>query len=842
MLIKVKRLYILALLAVPALLLWLAFSVWALFLQQLPAREDFSLDGLLAPVVLRRDSLGVPRLEAQNMADLGLATGWVMAEDRLAQMITLNLVAQGRLAEMAGASALGLDVLMRTIDLAGTARKNLQRLSPEALDYLTRFSAGVNQYIVAQQGGFSASLQLAGWQPEPWKPLDSMHLMVLLSHALSYNLMEELAFLQAAAKVGPRKASWLLPVYPDAPLSLNEALKLEGLSLKSPPFETLPESLHEAAALLGQLGQVAASNSWVLRPELTRHGAVILANDSHLVLSQPSLWMMMNLALPDQAVAGVALAGVPLIVAGANHDVAWGITMLQGDTQDIFLERMIVEDGQWLYETPEGWLTSAARQEKFKIKGADDYITEIRTTRHGPLLNEALHHPSSDLLQPYPLRSEYGLALSSTLAEGDESFDAIWRLNHAADMDEAIEAAMAIEACPLNVLIADPQHIAWVVTGRFPLRKNSIGHFPSPGWSGEYDWQGFIDEDRRPMEIDPDNAFFANANNRVLEKTDQPFQLSSSWYSPERYERIMQLVQQIDEHDLPSSLAMQLDRLDLFFMKIKHRWGRTEVADSLRLTRSAMPDEDRLPAQKAMDMLLEWDGYVTEDSAHAALWGMFEHHLTRALFLDELGPDDSATWRGFLRVSAGSYPALQDHLLGRVGSPFWDNIETPEVETRYHTINQALATSYRALSDSYGEPSQWRWGQLHTYTWKSGFSRLAPELPWWQRAVVSRVGVFLDRGPFAAGGNRNTLNVAGFTTGADFAVWNVPAMRMLVDFSQEEPLHLVIAGGQSDDVRSPHYDDGITLWLRPETRQLPLYPEAVEKQYTQVQTISPAIE
>ena len=46
-------------------------------------------------------------------------------------------------------------------------------------------------------------------------------------------------------------------------------------------------------------------------------------------------------------------------------------------------------------------------------------------------------------------------------------------------------------------------------------------------------------------------------------------------------------------------------------------------------------------------------------------------------------------------------------------------------------------------------------------------------------------------------------------------------MRMIVDFSQEEPLSLVVAGGQSGNPASPHYDDGIDLWLSRKNRNLP---------------------
>lgn len=813
-----------------------------LFAVQPAVWNDAVVPDLAKAVNIRRDNLGIPRIEAASEADLARAMGWVMAEDRLAQMVTLSLVAQGRLSEFAGEPGVGLDRLMRTLDLAGLAKQYEAKLSPESLQYLEHFSAGVNQYLSQHQGKLSPSLQVSDWEPEAWRPIDSLSIMLLFAHALSLNVGEELAFLSAAARVGPRKAAWLFPVYSDQGLPFDETERLMGLSLKEPLPESVSEDLESLSGLMRPLGQLAASNSWALRPELTRHGASLLANDTHLLLTQPCVWMVLSLITPDHQMAGVALPGVPLIIAGASPTLGWGVTMAMADTQDIFLERLAVEEGQWTYETPGGWEPVETRSVQIKVRGRGEQTLEVQSTRHGPLLNTALQSASHDFIQPFPLRSEYGLSLASALSEPDQTFDAFMALNRAHSMDEALIAAKGIRAIAVNLTLADPQHIGWTLTGRFPLRKQGKGQFPAPGWSGDYDWEGYSDPESNPIEVDPDNAFYASANHRILDPFEQPFQISSSWYAPERYERLVQTIQSVDEHDLKTSLAMQNDRLDLFFTKVKARWQRKEIEESLSIMRGIMDPDDQRAAAAAYDLLMSWDGRMDANSSAAALWGMFEHQLMRSLFLDELGPEDSSAWKSFVRVSAMRYPALQDHLLGRVGSPFWDNISTPEGETRYHIVNQALAAAYRELEVRFGDPGEWRWGELHRYQWISGMTQVSMQLDGWEGWFTGWLGKGFDRGPFEAGGDRNTLNVAGFSTGIDFDAWNIPAMRMIVDFSLEEPLHLVIAGGQSDDPRSPHYDDGIAVWLRPEIRRIPLSSAAVDEQFSQVYRLTPGAE
>lgn len=109
-----------------------------------------------------------------------------------------------------------------------------------------------------------------------------------------------------------------------------------------------------------------------------------------------------------------------------------------------------------------------------------------------------------------------------------------------------------------------------------------------------------------------------------------------------------------------------------------------------------------------------------------------------------------------------------------------------------------------------------------------------------EKMAVKSLGKYTDRGPFPAGGNRNTVNVAGYDLGSDYNVWNIPAMRMVIDFSQDEPMQLVIAGGQSANPASPHYDDGIDLWLSRKNRVLPFNdPKKVEAHFNQVKVLQP---
>src|SRR5690606_12502194 len=122
----------------------------------------------------------------------------------------------------------------------------------------------------------------------------------------------------------------------------------------------------------------------------SRSGKSLLANDTHLPLSMPSVWNFVHIRSPKFQAAGVSIAGVPAVVAGFNGKLAWGMTMVMGDTQDLFLEQLKQDGGQLLYLADGKWLPARQRQETFFIKGQRPVRETVYETRHGPLLNAAL--------------------------------------------------------------------------------------------------------------------------------------------------------------------------------------------------------------------------------------------------------------------------------------------------------------------------------------------------------------------------------------------------------------------------------------------------------------------
>ncbi len=281
------------------------------------------IKGLAQNVSIRRNALGMPLIETGTFHDALFALGYVHASDRLSQMVSLRLLAQGRLAEMVGPGALEIDRFMRTVNLRQAAEIQYRNASPRLQRFFEVYARGVNAYLYRYRDKLPMDLAQSGYRPEYWKPEDSALVFALLNFGLAVNLQEEIASLTLAQKVGSDKLAWLTPTYPDENLPFDEAEKLKGLRLDGQvPGLAGVEGAARQVAALSMLG-VAASNNWAIAPQRSRSGKSLMANDTHLPLSMPSVWNYVQIRSPKYQAAGVSIAGLPGVVAGFNGKLAW---------------------------------------------------------------------------------------------------------------------------------------------------------------------------------------------------------------------------------------------------------------------------------------------------------------------------------------------------------------------------------------------------------------------------------------------------------------------------------------------------------------------------------------
>ncbi|MDH1632180.1 penicillin acylase family protein [Pseudomonas mosselii] len=763
----------------------------------LPTTGVQPLKGLAQNVSVRRNAMGAPLIESSSFHDALFSLGYLHAGDRIEQMVAMRLLAQGRLAELAGADALEMDRLMRAANLKQSAGQLYADASPRLKRFFEVYARGVNAYLFRYRDKLPGELARSGYRPEYWKPEDSALIFSLYAFSQSVNLQEELSALTLAQKVGADKLAWLLPGAPDEPLAEGEVDKLKGVNLASqlPGLGTLTAAGQQLADL-GLLGAPGSANL-ALAPQRSRSGKSLLASDSR------AAWALspVQIHTTKYRVAGLSLPGLPIVLAGYNGKLAWSSSAVMADNQDLFLEQVRRQGNQLSYLADGKWQQARARNETFFVRGQRPQREVMYDTRHGTLL---------------PGHGSLALALHLPQLKEDRSLDALFDLTRAQNIERAFDSTREVAAAALNFVFAEPQHIGWQVSGRYPNRREGQGLLPSPGWDGRYDWDGYADAMLHPYDQDPPAGFIGHANQRSLPK-GYGMQLSSSWYYPERAERMAQLAGN-GRHDSRSLMALQNDQVTLLADKLKQMFDAPGMAQPLKQAIDALPAAQRDKARDALARLKAFDGRLSPVSADAALYELFLQAVTRQTFLDELGPESSPAWQAFVGNAQLSYSAQVDHLLGREDSPFWDDRGTPQKDDKPTILARSLAAAVDAGTAQLGTDRRaWQWGKLHQYRWP------AP--------AYHGLGDKLDRAPLAAGGDFSTLALTPYAWGNGFDTQLPASARMIVDFGQAEPLQVLTSNGQSGNPASRHYSDGLDAWFKGRFSSLPLQPQNFARAY-----------
>ncbi|OPB33408.1 penicillin acylase family protein [Pseudomonas fluorescens] len=757
------------------------------------------IKGLAQNVSVRRNAQGMPLIESNTFHDALFSLGYVHASDRITQMVTLRLLAQGRLAEMSGPQVLDVDRFMRAVNLKKSAGELYNASSPRLKRFFEVYARGVNAYLFRYRDKLPADLAQSGYKPEYWKPEDSALLFCLLNFSQSSNLQGELSSLVLAQKVGVDKLAWLTPSAPDEPVPLAEADKLKGVNLSQITGLAGLETVGQQLRSLNALG-VTTSSNWAIGPQRSRSAKSLLANDIAAQPQAPSPWNYVQIRAPKYQAAGASIAGLPTLLSGFNGKVAWSMSAVKGDTQDLFLEKVKRQGNALYYENNGKWLPAGVRNETFFIKGQRSIREVVYETRHGALLNSS-----------QALTSGLGLALQTADFKDDKSLDAFFDLSRAQNAGKASDATREIRAIALNMIFADASNIGWQVTGRFPNRREGEGLLPSPGWDTRFDWDGYADAMLHPYDQDPAQGWIGTANQRTAPR-GYGMQLSNAWDAPERSERLSQLAN-AGKHDSRSLIAMQYDQTTLFAAKLKNMFQAPGMAQPLKQAIDALPAAERAKAREALERLMAFDGRLATTSADAAIYELFLQESARQIFLDKLGPENSASWKAFVSNASLSYSAIADHLLGREDSPFWDDTRTAQKEDKPAILARTLAAAITTGDSQLGaDHKAWQWGKLHSTTWKNTSGQVI-------------------RGPFASGGDHNTLNPAPYTWGQDFNATQVSALRMIIDFGQTEPMMGQGGIGQSGNPASPNYANGIDPSLKAQYLSFPMQPQNFEKVY-----------
>ncbi|HZH32532.1 MAG TPA: penicillin acylase family protein [Pyrinomonadaceae bacterium] len=831
-----------------------------------PGAKTLTLAGLRASVRIRRDERGIPHIEASNEADLYFAQGYATASDRLWQMDLLRRTARGELAEIFGRPALEEDKRRRIYGFAALSEVLVSRTSAPTRAALEAYARGVNAYIETRGGTdapLPAEFQLIGYKPRPWRPADSLvigkifaetlsttwptdisrALLADLPHARRAQLLPDSSPLDVlvvdsdearpqsppendrkpGAKPRPRKTGVTKPGATKTGAMKTGAIKTGAMKAGVTKFavDVLPSfSERERVELLAEVERIealtkssleraglymegrAVSNNWVASGRRTASGKPLLANDPHLPATAPSIWHMAHLRAPGLHVAGVTVPGAPGIIIGHNEHVAWGMTNLDPDVQDLYLERFS-PDKKSFYETPTGLREASVRREEIKVRrnltdaSTETVNFEVTTTRHGPIILEREGR-------------RYALRWTALDAERTE-FDAFYKINRARNWNEFRAALSEYSGPTQNFVYADTAgHIGYYGAGRVPLRRGGDGSVPSDGGTDAGEWVGFIPFDELPHVYDPPSGLIVTANSRVVGRS-YPHHLTHDWAAPYRARRIYDLLSAKPKLTADDYRAVQADVYSIGGVSFAQAAAQLLAKLAPRVNASGQATLEDHKRGEAVTAFERWDGRVTAESSVAPLVAEMSIAFRRRILNAALGEARARSFRW------GSYDLFFNRIVAEHPAEWLPK----EFENYGELMRACLEDARAALRKRLGaDETQWTWG------------RYSPARFQHPLAIVPLVGARFTIEPFP-------VNGSGRSAGATVNVGAGVSMRLIADVSDWDKTQQGIALGISGDPASPHWSDQLADWRAVTPRAFPFGAKAVAARTRETLVLAP---
>jgi len=711
-----------------------------------PYEGTVVVPALKQPVTVRRDRWGVPHITANSIQDVYVAQGFVAASDRLFQIEASYRTSSGTLSELIGEDGIDAD---RWARLQGRSRHHeyvATRLDDLSIEIWQAWLAGVHAFIDSMPALPPEYVLLDATPSLPQGDDAPARMASVLVAAEQVGWHSVLLRTRLAAALGPEAAGVLLPGWPNEPMGIRAGGPMPTGALQPPP-------------VLDQ-----GSNAWAIHGSRTQTGKPIVAYDPHLAFTTPG-WTEFHLTAPGFGVAGATNPAFPVVVAGHTDFHAWGITSALGNKTEVYLERLSDDGTATLYDGR--WEPIVIHREEIAVRGqADPVVIESRGTHNGPIVADA--GPGHAYSVAYSSLDGLGPGVLHRMAEARS-----WAQFRAALRD--------VDFIHWNIVYGDAHgDIGYQLTGPWPRRRHGDGTVPSCGWLPEHQWDGHIPFDELPTVTNPAQGYVASSNNRPVDES-YAYALGRDFAPPWRIRRVTEVLSTEPLHTVEVSQRLQADTVSDLARELSRRLVATTPADARQ--------------GRAVELLQGWDGALAADSAAAALYKRWTHHLVATVFGGLLDAD-------LLR----DYASAESHLPEILDRPPVFLFGPRGSQARDEAVRRALELALDELGD---DPTRWRWGDHHRVEFRHS---LVPDIV----AGVAPVGGD-GTSPAATSHPRDSAVATGG------GVW-----RAVIDLADIDRSTGVLTTGTSGNPASPHFADQFDLWIAGAQHPLPWTDTAVD--------------
>lgn len=767
------------LVGVVAVLLYL----FLLLRRSLPGIEGTAfVRGLDGTVDIIRDADGVPHVRAGTRRDAYYGLGYVHAQDRLWQMERQRRIATGTLAEIFGKRAVAADRYTRTLALHEHAQRSWPCLDPSIQADILAYVGGINGFI-ANARAHGPEFTLMRFSPGIWSTTDVLSIGKLLGWMVCGSHVSELLRFDLTQVFGEQHTRWLLHDYaanspPVGPVAFRPGAEPadHNKAAEPHPTELTPE-------------EGRGSNLWIVNAARSASGHAVLANDPHLSTSAPGPLYIVNVECEELHFAGASLPGIPAVISGRNRSIAWGVTSMAPDVQDLYWEKLDASGTCSQYGAAQEPLS--VRSHEIRVKGAPAVDFEAQWTARGPLISQILQGDTEEHRKHLGARPPLSLQWTG-FCENDRSVEALMRLNAASSWEEFNAALRLHVVPPLNFGFLDKNdNIGLHAAGLIPVRRSGDGSIPADGSSPECGWKGFIPYDELPQCYNPSCGYIISINSSAPEP-DYPHFLGRDWIGAARKERIRTLIEARARLCLEDHRAIQHDSVSSSALRL------LEVARPLLNTHDTR-------SREALAFLERWDADMHQASVAAAIFAAWHFHATQALLHAVMGEKLTRAYQYWISYTS---QFLLDALTGAITLP----IEPGRL------ASEALAAAVAELTKRFGpNMNRWRWGKMHRAVFPHSPFHYVPFV----RQFFSREG--------GCAGYFDTVGIGGVSPTEPYTTRHIAAYQQIVDLHDPAGSLYCLSLGQSGHFLSRHYDYFLDDWCAGRQRKFEFQTSAVNE-------------
>ena len=724
-------------------------------LAMIPTSGHRGLDGALT---IRWDDRHIPYIEAASEADAAYGLGIVHAHLRLGQMELARRLVHGRLSEVGGPLATELDHALRTLGLPRAAEDIWAEMPAETKTWVTRYVDGLNAYI-ASSAPLPAEFRLLNMKRERWSYRDVLGIGRLAGVDVNWLVWATLLPLRQSPE-WDRIWQYALDYGQDSQISYLSALMDDA---EDP-------DVRARAILAAQLltrGPVG-SNTIAVAPDRSASGAALIANDPHLGILLPNLWMIVGLKSPKYHAVGFMAPGLPVFGLGRTPHLAWGGTNMRAANSDL------VDVGDLPAE--------AFTTETYDLK-VRAWLGETRTSRlspYGPVMTDA---------PAIGDRTDRQLALRWVGHRASDEITAYLKALEATEM-AGFRAAFADYALPAqNVLAVDRAGtIAMFGATKLPARTDPRPPDIALRPDQSVGWDAILGTEDLPGIENPDAGFLLSANNKP---TDSDIPLGWFFSPSDRVDRLATRLAGETTIDKDILASIQQD---------------VTSPSSRRLQRALLARWDALDPPvdatmaPALDLIRAWNAAYDADSRGAVAFEAVVAALAPAAF--------RANDNDMLFSATGRSAYLMDQTA--------DQMRQLDDDAFVTAVSQALTAAASAL-DTFAT-----WGDAH---------RLVIGHPLANLPVVGDRFVVADLAAPGSTEtvNKAAHDPLGSEPLASF--YGSQA-RHISDMADPDANWFLLLGGQDGWINSQTYADHLDEWQAGELIQVPLSEDGVARRFT----------